>query len=97
MYVPVEDIKRQTNVHWDEDDELIQSMIDAAEMSIEKTIGTPLADIVGDDGKLPADLTHAIRLMAANFYEHREGITYGKIQQVPFTLSHLLAPYKRLT
>ena len=46
MYVTVEDIKRQINVQWDEDDSLIESMIEAAELSIEKTIGTPDAGAV---------------------------------------------------
>lgn len=96
MYVSIEDIKRHVNVQWDEDDALIESIIEAAELSIEKTIGTPLADIA-EEGKLPADLTHVIRLMAANFYEHREGMTYGKVQHVPFTIAHLLMPYKKLT
>jgi len=97
MYVKVDDIKRHVNVQWDDDDALIQSMIDAAELSIEKNIGTPLADIADEDGNLPADLIHAIRIMTASLYEHREGFTYGRIQQVPFTLSHLIMPYKKLT
>lgn len=97
MYVTVEDIKRHTSVQWEEDDELIESMIEAAELSIARTIGTPLADIETEGGALPADLVHAIRIMTANFYEHREGMTYGKVMQVPFTLAHLLAPFKILT
>jgi uncharacterized phage protein (predicted DNA packaging) len=96
MYVSVEDIKRQINVQWDEDDALIESMIRAAELSIEKTIGTPLSGLE-KEGELPADLIHAIRLMVANFYEHREGMTYGRVQQVPFTIAHLLMPYKQLS
>lgn len=96
MYVELEDIKRQVNVDFNEDDNLITSMIEAAEASVEKTIGAPLAEIA-IEGELPADLKHAIRIMTANFYEYREGMTYGKIQAVLFTLSHLLAPYIVLT
>lgn len=95
MILTLEDIKRHLNVDFDEDDTLITSMIEAAEASIEQSIGVPLADIVTDG--FPNDLKHAIRILTATFYEYREGFTNGKIQQVPFTLSHLISPYRRLT
>ena len=95
MIVTLEDIKRHLNVDFDEDDALITSMIEAAEASIEQSIGVPLADIATDG--FPDDLKHAIRILTATFYEYREGFTNGKIQQVPFTLSHLISPYRRLT
>jgi uncharacterized phage protein (predicted DNA packaging) len=95
MILTLEDIKRHLNVDFNEDDELITSMMEAAEASIENSIGVPLADFVSDG--FPADLKHAIRIMTANFYEFREGFTHGKIQQVPFTLAHLIAPYKKLS
>lgn len=96
MYVTLEDIKRHLNVDFDDDDELITSMMEAAEVSIEQSINTPLADI-SVEGVLPKDLIHAIRIMTAVFYEYREGFTHGKIMQVPFTLSHLLTPYRKLS
>lgn len=96
MHVTLEDIKRHLNVDFNEDDSLITSMIEAAEASIEHTIGVPLAEITSD-GSLPKDLIHAIRMQTAIFYEYREGFTNGKIQQVPFALAHLLTPYIRLT
>lgn len=92
MYVELEDIKRHLNVDFNEDDDLITSIIEAAEASVENSIGAPLADII-INGELPVALKHVIRIMTANLYEHREGMTYGKIQTVPYTLSHLLAPY----
>lgn len=96
MYIELEDIKRHLNVDFSEDDSLITSMIEAAEASVENTIGVPLADIA-IDGQLPPALKHVVRIMTATFYEYREGLTYGKIQNVPFTLSHLLSPYIILT
>jgi uncharacterized phage protein (predicted DNA packaging) len=96
MYVTLEDIKRHLNVDFNDDDNLITSMIEAAEASIEKSIGAPLAELA-PDGTLPKDLIHAIRMMTSVFYEYREGFTYGKIAQVPYTLSNLLAPYIKLT
>lgn len=96
MYVTLEDIKRHLNVDFNDDDTLITSMMEAAEVSIEQSINTPLADIA-EEGVLPKDLVHAIRIMTSVFYEYREGFTHGKIMQVPFTLAHLLTPYRKLS
>ena len=94
--VDLSDIKRHLNVDFDEDDNLIESMIKAVEASVEKSIGAPLSEVVVD-GELHDDLLHVIRIMVAKLYEYREGNTYGKVQEVPFTLSHLLAPYIKLS
>lgn len=94
--IDLSDIKRHLNVDFDEDDSLIESMIEAVEASVEKSIGAPLSDYV-KDGELEPDLKHVIRIMVAKLYEYREGNTYGKVQEVPFTLAHLLAPYIRLS
>lgn len=94
--VELSDIKRHLNVDFDEDDSLIESMVKAAEASVEKSIGAPLSDVLVD-GQLPDDLLHVVRIMVAKLYEYREGNTYGKVQEVPFTLSHLLAPYIKLS
>lgn len=94
--VDLADIKKHLNVDFDEDDNLILSMIEAAVASVEKSIGAPLSDFTAQNG-LPADLKHVIRIMTAKLYEYREGNAHGKVQEVPFTLAHLLAPYINLT
>lgn len=94
--IELSDIKRHLNVDFDEDDLLIESMIKAVEASMEHTIGAPLSELM-KDGKLPADLLHVFRIMVAKLYEYREGNTYGKVQDVSFTLSHLLAPYIKVS
>ena len=95
--IDLADIKRHLNVDFDDDDDLIRSMIDAAVASVENSIGAPLAGVVQEDGSLPSDLKHVIRIMTAKLYEYREGNTYGRVQEVPYTLAHLLAPYIKLS
>lgn len=130
--IELSDIKKHLNVDFDEDDDLIQSMVDAVVVSVEKSIDTPLSEFAGswtgaeslfhelkpkyengdisfedlmttmnayerNIGVIPADLMHVIRIMVAKLYEYREGNTYGKVQEVPYTLAHLLAPYIKLT
>lgn len=94
--IELSDIKRHLNVDFDEDDLLIESMIKAVEASMEHTIGASLSELM-KDGKLPDDLLHVSRIMVAKLYEYREGNTYGKVQDVSFTLSHLLAPYIKVS
>lgn len=96
MILDLSDIKRHLNVDFDEDDTLITSLVGVAVASMEKTIGAPLSDL-HVNGELPADLKHVLRIMVSKLYEYREGDTHGKSQEVPYTLSHLLAPYIRLT
>ena len=94
--IELSDIKRHLNVDFDEDDLLIESMIKAVQASMEHTIGASLSELM-KDGKLPDDLLHVFRIMVAKLYEYREGNTYGKVQDVSFTLSHLLAPYIKVS
>ena len=47
-------------------------------------------------GAVPEDLKHAVHLMAAHFYEHREGVVIGTTpSSVPFTVDALIGPYLR--
>lgn len=96
MYVTVEDVKKQTNVEFDEDDKYLEDLISVAESSISNYINAPLEEYaIG--GLLEAPLRHAVLLIAANLYENREPISYGKTVAVPFTLNFLLLPYVKLT
>lgn len=95
--IALSDIKRHCNVDHDEDDNLLEDYIAVAIASVEKSIGAKLSEYVDEEGALPADLKHVLRIMVAKYYEYREGDTRGKSQEVPFALAHLLAPYVKLS
>ena len=65
-------------------------MIEAAEASVENSIGAPLADIA-IYGELPVALKHVIRIMTANFYEYREGMTLWKDSNCTFHTKPLIS------
>lgn len=45
--------------------------------------------------KVPAAIKHAIKLLAADMYEHREPTVIGQtVQQIPKVVDRLLAPYR---
>lgn len=63
------------------------------EEAVQLWINRPYADVIGEDGRLPAPLRHAILIECARLYAHREGETV-RTQEVPFTLSALILPYR---
>lgn len=49
----------------------------------------------GDAAAVPDDLKHAVRLLAAHWYEVREAVMVGTtVRKVPFAVDALIAPWK---
>lgn len=63
----------------DEDDEL-QRLIDAAELHAEKVMDRELASFAGSPIELPEDVKLGLRMMIADWYEHREAQAEGELR-----------------
>lgn len=96
MYVSVEEIKRHLNIDYEEDDLYLQDLIEAAEDAIERFIQQPLKD-VEVDGKLPASLKHAVRLMVGGFYANREPASFAAASEIPYNLHFLIIQFRKLS
>ena len=73
-YLTLEDIKRQIvmDLDYNEEDELLVSLGDAAEQLVEKQIDVKLYDIAGEnDGELPAPLLQSMKLIVEYLYDNR--------------------------
>jgi uncharacterized phiE125 gp8 family phage protein len=46
---------------------------------------------------VPAPLSHALLLLVAHWYEHREAAALGGTSEVPFAVEALISPYRRNT
>lgn len=46
---------------------------------------------------IPAELRHAIRLLAAHFYENRESASEARVFSIPRAIDALIAPYRRIS
>lgn len=57
-------------------------------ISVEATYGATVASSV------PAPLKHAVLLLAAHYFEHREAATGEKLTALPLGVDSLLAPYR---
>jgi len=45
---------------------------------------------------IPADIVHAVKLLAAHFYEAREAVGEPRLFSVPQTVDALIAPYRQV-
>lgn len=81
--------KQHLNVTTDDDDEIIQAKIDAAEAHIETIVGGTLYNWV------TPDVREAILQLTGHFYENREATLVGvSAEEIPFGVWQLLAAYR---
>lgn len=93
-YITVEDVKRHLYIDFEADDKIIADYIDAAQEIIEKYLNVKLCDLVIDE-RLPFPILQAIKIMTANLYNNREGVSFNAVPyRVPFSFEYLLQPYK---
>ncbi len=86
-------VKKHLNVEHNEDDEYIQSLIDISVVVVGNMVNCPLESL-SKGGSLPKPLQHAIRMIVGKLYAYREGDTLSKTEEVAFTLSNLIMPYR---
>jgi uncharacterized phage protein (predicted DNA packaging) len=91
MINSVEDTKAFLNVTGTDDDDLITSLIGAAEAWIDRWLETPMADL----NPVPADLKHAAKMLVAHFYENREATLVGvSAEEIPFGLMDVINQHR---
>ena len=96
MYITVEQLKKQVNVDFSDDDSYMSDLIEVAQTAVENDIQRPLSELEttrANGTTIPAPLKHAILLLAANLYSNREPVAFSAPQPVPYTLRYLIQPY----
>jgi hypothetical protein len=96
LYVTLQEAKKQVNVPFTDDDDYITSLIEAAQIIVEKDIQQDLTNFV-TDGALNRALCQAILLIFANLYANREPVAYAIPQTIPYTYAFLIMPFIKLT
>lgn len=80
-----------------DDDEYLQHLLDAAEISVITATNrteTELTERGG--GSFPADLKHAVMMLAAHLYNQRESVSSVQMHSVPDALQAFIKPYRKL-
>lgn len=98
LYVSVEEAKRHLNIDEmiTQDDEIIEAICEAAQDAVETHLNRPLTDLEVQPGKLRPAINHALKLMIGNLYSNREASGPVKMVEVPYTVSFLLDPHRKL-
>lgn len=89
--VTLEKAKAHMRVDAPDEDEGIVLMIDAAVDHLQSI------DVDMTVDPLPPALHHAVLLLVAHFYDNREVMTEGTVKIMPFGLSRLIAPYRKVS
>ena len=95
MYISKELAKHhlQIDEDYNDDDEYLVLLIQAAEDAVSKHLDIPLKNLI-QNGVLPASIIQAILLLIGNFYANREPISYSTVVKIPYTVDYLLSLYK---
>lgn len=96
-YVSLDEIKRQLNIDselFEEDDQLLEQYIIAAQKAVELHIGYSLPEILNQYGQLDENVKLAIMLLVGNWYNNREATNELTQKSVPLAYEYLLQQIK---
>lgn len=95
-YVSLELAKKHLIIDSDfnDDDEYIAILIEAAEKTVSEDICEDLKDLEDGEGKIPAPLLYAICLQLGDYYAHRETIAFGSTMHEVPVYKHLTRLYR---
>ncbi|HCO54689.1 MAG TPA: DNA-packaging protein [Pelagibacterium sp.] len=99
MALTTDDLKNQINMGTDGGDAIdtavLPKVLAAATKHVENFIGYALDDTEKLPDGAPADLEHAVLMIAAHWYEERETVLVGVSgQEIPFGASQILGEYR---
>jgi len=97
QYLDLNIIKKQLRIddYFTEDDELLESLGDAAEDFLENHLDTSLDDITAENGgELPKSLYQALLILTDYFYDNSGS---GEVREIPQAFWILSHPFRKYT
>lgn len=91
-------LKKQVRADdFNDDDDYLQQLLDVADEYICKYTNRNREELVEmGGGQMPRMLFQAKLLIAAHWYNQREAVSQGEMKEVPYTLSALIKPFRKL-
>lgn len=77
------EVKSWLRIDTSDEDAELQRLIDAAELHAEKVMDRELESFAGSPAALPEDVRLGLRMMIADWYEHREAQAEGELRANP--------------
>ena len=77
---------------------MLSQLINAAQDHIERLLGFKIETEFGGDGQspVPPSLIHAVKLLAAHWYDQREAAGDG-MKHIPFGVTEIVTEYREFT
>ncbi len=97
-YTPLSRLKSHVRADdFEDDDAYLASLLEVAESAVIRRTNRPVEDLIGmGGGQFPVELTHAVLLLAGEWYAQREAAASGERRPVPFGVDALIKPFSRL-
>lgn len=96
MMTPLDYLKANLRIDGDAEDAHLRTLLDVAEERIVLDTHRTREELALADGSYPTPLTHAIIILAGHLYDEPGVMTQGG-KEMPYNISYLIAPYRRLS
>ena len=93
--VSLEEIKANSRIEGNAEDILLESLGEAAEVTVLNLIERTQEDIEAEFGKVPAPIRQAILMYADHLYNHRGIVNPTALYNVPYSIDAMIKPYIR--
>ena len=93
--VSLEEIKANSRIEGNAEDTLLESLGEAAEVTVLNLIERTQEDIEAEFGNVPAPIRHAILMYADHLYNHRGIVNPTALYNVPYSIDAMMKPYIR--
>jgi len=97
MAMDLDMLKKQVNVDFDADDEYLLQLLGSAQDAVLNMTNRTSAELITLGGGVwPNPLQHAVLMLASHWYNQREAVASVSSQEVPYGISFLVKPYRKL-
>ena len=93
--VTLKEIKDNSRIEGDAENDYLESLGEAAEVTVLNLIERTQEDIEAEFGNVPAPIRHAILMYADHLYNHRGIVNPTALYNVPYSIDAMIKPYIR--
>lgn len=93
--VSLEEIKANSRIEGNAEDTLLESLGEAAEVTVLNLIERTQEDIEAEFGNVPAPIRQAILMYTDHLYNHRGIVNPTALYNVPYSIDAMIKPYIR--
>ena len=89
-------IKRNSRIQGDEEDDVLEQIGDTAEAIIENMMNRTFEDVCIEYGEIPAPLVRATLILCDHLFTHRGPTSPTTLYNIPYSIDVMVKPYTKL-